>query len=284
MTEYDYSPEAHERYRATQTRISNWVDKVSQSTQQQAYAQSPSQFSHNPFDYHQSRSHPAHPHRYSHSQTNSRSNSFSRSHSRDQYYPQREPSRQRSHSYSNSRPQASRAYTFAQPFHSHSRTYAYALDHAPPPAPIPVPQPIPYSQLAPRRSRTLPPQPNNVVYDTPYGPGYVFIPPGGVPPQVRMHSAVRTPHSFLFCRVVWGLQHFFWLFLFWAGHADETGSATAQALIHQLRALGLILFGPLLVEVQAPAPDPEAAPEEEFLRSPFFIPLANALHFLFLHS
>lgn len=30
MTEYDYSPEAYERYLATQTRIANWVDKTEQ--------------------------------------------------------------------------------------------------------------------------------------------------------------------------------------------------------------------------------------------------------------
>lgn len=31
MTEYDYSPEAYERYLATQTRIANWVDKTEQN-------------------------------------------------------------------------------------------------------------------------------------------------------------------------------------------------------------------------------------------------------------
>jgi len=30
MTEYDYSPEAYERYRATQNRIANWVDNTEQ--------------------------------------------------------------------------------------------------------------------------------------------------------------------------------------------------------------------------------------------------------------
>ena len=30
MTEYDYSPEAYERYLATQTRIANWVEKTEQ--------------------------------------------------------------------------------------------------------------------------------------------------------------------------------------------------------------------------------------------------------------
>ena len=30
MTEYDYSPEAYERYNATQNRIANWVDKTEQ--------------------------------------------------------------------------------------------------------------------------------------------------------------------------------------------------------------------------------------------------------------
>jgi hypothetical protein len=191
MTEYDYSPEAHERYMATQTRISNWANNVSQSIPTQPPAVSPSQFSSHPSsDYYQSRSRPNYPNRYSHSQT--RSNSVTRSHSRDQYHVQREPSRQRSHSYSNSRPQASRAYTFSQPLYS--RTYAYALNQPPPPAPIPVPQPMPHSQLAPRRSRTLPPQSHNVVYtyDAPHGPTYVMMPPGGVPPHARMHPAV-TP-------------------------------------------------------------------------------------------
>ncbi|KAJ3494665.1 hypothetical protein NLJ89_g10758 [Agrocybe chaxingu] len=38
MTEYDYSPEAYQRYLATQTRIANWVDKTEQHRPQFQHA------------------------------------------------------------------------------------------------------------------------------------------------------------------------------------------------------------------------------------------------------
>ena len=195
MTEYDFSPEAYDRYMATQTRISNWVDNVTQSMQMP----SPSpQFSSGP---QQPRSRPTYSQQHTHSQTHSRSNSNSRSHSRErptQY--NRDYYRPRSHSHSNGRPQATRSYTIAHPIHS--RTYSYAMHQPPPPIPIPVPQPVPYLHPPPRRSRTLPTQQHHIVYhtyDAPRGGStYVIGPPvvGGIPPQLRMQNAVRTPHSF----------------------------------------------------------------------------------------
>jgi hypothetical protein len=196
MTEYDYSPEAYERYMATQTRISNWVNSVSQSMQ------TPSPSSRHSSDYHHSRSRPIYAPQQPHFQSQPRSNSLSRSQSRGHHQYHQEPSRPRSHSYSNSRPQASRFYS--QP--NHSRTYSYALNLPPPPAPIPVPQPVSHLHPVPRRSRTLPPQSQNVLhytYDAPRGgPTYVIVPPvGGGPHQIHMQSPVRTPHAFLFCRI-----------------------------------------------------------------------------------
>ncbi|KAI0294031.1 hypothetical protein B0F90DRAFT_1821624 [Multifurca ochricompacta] len=76
----------------------------------------------------------------------------------------------------------------------------------PAPCPHPIPQPIPYPHLAPRRSRTLPPQSQNVyyhTYDAPRGaPTYVIVPPvaGGGPQQLRMQSPLRTLGFFLFRR------------------------------------------------------------------------------------
>ncbi|KAI0272974.1 hypothetical protein BGY98DRAFT_144186 [Russula aff. rugulosa BPL654] len=159
MTEYDYSPEAYERYMATQTRISNWANKVSQSMEMPSPAipqQSPEQYP--------PRSRPS----YSqpHSQTHSRSNSASRSHTRGlpHYHREHTSYRPRSHSQSSSRPHATRSYTFAQPIHS--RTYSYALHQPPPPVPIHLPQPVPFLNPVPRRSQTLPTQPHQVVYHT----------------------------------------------------------------------------------------------------------------------
>jgi hypothetical protein len=199
MTEYDFSPEAYERHMATQTRISNWIDSVSQSTQMPA----PSIPKRSPDDY-QHRSRPS----YSqpHTQTHSRSNSVSRSHSRDRPYHYREPYRPRSHSQTSSRPHATRSYTFVQP--NHSRAYSYALNQPPPPPPIPLPPPVPHLHPAPRRSRTLPTQPHHVVYhryDAPRGGPYVIGTPavGGIPPQIRMQNAVRIPNSFFFIRTAW---------------------------------------------------------------------------------
>lgn len=202
MTEYDYSPEAYDRYMATQTRISNWVDNVSQSMQ------TSSQFSQGPpSDPHRHRSRPSYSQQPSYSQ-HSRSNSASRSNSRDPHYYHREPTRQRSHSHSSSRPHGSRSYTYSQPLHS--RTYAYAMNHPQPPLPVPVPPPIPVPHPVPRRSRTLPPQPHNVVYHTydqqPRGAAsYVMIPQvyGGSTQQIRMQSAVRILFPFCFCRIPW---------------------------------------------------------------------------------
>jgi len=192
MTEYDYSPEAYERYMATKARISNWVDNVSQSMQTPSSHASSDQYRSRPL-YSQSQPH-SRSHSHSHSQ-HSRSNSASRTPSREHHYYHREPTRQRSHSYSSSRPHATRSFT--QPVHS--RTYSYAFNQLPPPAPIPLPPPpFPFTPLAPRRSRTLPPPPHNIVYhhyDVPRGGGsYVIIPPvyGGAPPQIRMQSSV-TP-------------------------------------------------------------------------------------------
>jgi hypothetical protein len=203
MTEYDYSPEAYERFMATQTRISKWANNVSQSTQVPPTPVIPQ---HSP-EYYQPRSRPS----YSqpHSQSHSRSNSISRSHSRERPHYNREYSsyRPRSHSQSSSRPHATRSHTFAQP--THSRTYSYALHHPPPPGPLPLPQPVPHLHPAPRRSRTLPNQPHQVVYhtyDAPRGgPTYVIgaSAVGGVPPQIRMHNAVRIPHSFFPIRKAW---------------------------------------------------------------------------------
>jgi hypothetical protein len=177
---------------ATQTRISKWANKVSQSMEMP----SPTIPQHHSPDHYQPRSRPS----YSqpHSQTHSRSNSVSRSHSRELPHYHREQSsyRPRSHSQSSSRPHATRSYTFAQP--THSRTYSYALNRPPPPMPMPLPPPVPYLHPAPRRSRTLPDQPHQVLYhkyDAPRGgPTYVIGAPGvgGVPPQIRMHNAV-TP-------------------------------------------------------------------------------------------
>jgi hypothetical protein len=184
---------------ATQQRISNWADNVSQSMHTTTTtSSSPNSSDHHP----QYRSRPHHSRQPSYSQ-HSRSNSASRSHPREPQFYQREPARQRSHSHSSSRPHAMRSHTFAQPVHS--RTYSYALNHPPPPVAIPVPPPIPLQHPLPRRSHTLPTQPHVVyhTYDAPRGgPTYVMAPPayGGVPPQVRMHSVVRTPHSFLFFR------------------------------------------------------------------------------------
>ena len=201
MTEYDYSPEAYERHMATQTRISNWADKVSQSIQMPSQAIPPYSS-----DHQQHRPRPTYSQQHTHSQTHSRSNSNSRSHSRERPPYHREQYRPRSHSHSSSRPHAPRSYT--QPIHS--RTYSYALHQPPPPVPIPVPQPGPFLHQAPRRSQTLPPQPHHVVYHHTYdaprgGPTYVIGPQivGGVPPQIRMQNAVRIPHSFFLIRMAW---------------------------------------------------------------------------------
>src|SRR5260370_38880549 len=126
------------------------------------------------------------------SKTHSRSNSISRTHSRDRPYYYREQYRPRSHSQSSSRPHATRSYTLVPP--NPSRAYSYALNQPPPPPPILLPQPVPHLHPAPRRSRTLPNQPHNVVYhryDAPRGgPTYVIGTPavGGIPPQIRMQS------------------------------------------------------------------------------------------------
>jgi hypothetical protein len=200
MTEYDFSPEAYERHIATQNRISNWIDSVSQHTMQ-----TPNTSSRHSSEHQQNRSRPPYHHQHSHSQSQSRSNSLSRSQSRGNYHYHQEPSRPRSHSYSNSRPQPARIYSAPQPLYS--RTYSYAMGLPPPPAPVPVPQPISYLHPAPRRSRTLPPQSQNVfyrTYDAPRGgPTYVIVPPAvsGGPHQIHVQSPVRTPHAFLFCRM-----------------------------------------------------------------------------------
>ncbi len=47
MTEYDFSPEAYERYMATQTRVSNWIDTSTNSTQMPSPATPPLDDSHN---------------------------------------------------------------------------------------------------------------------------------------------------------------------------------------------------------------------------------------------
>jgi hypothetical protein len=221
MTEYDYSPEAYERYMATQSRISNWIDTVSQSTQtpsptsRQSYDHHPHQqqyqrHSRPTYPQHYSQQYPQ-PHTHSNSQTHSRSNSLSRNHSRTRHQQYQDPSRPRSYSQTGSRPQVVHLHTAPPPPpplppHPHSRTYSYAMNQPPLPAPIPVPQPAPYQNLAPRRSRTLPPQSQNVVYQT-YdaprgGPTYVIVPPiiGGGPhgQQFRMQSPVRILFPFLF--------------------------------------------------------------------------------------
>ena len=191
---------------ATQTRISNWIDSVSQSMQ------TPSPSSRHSSDYNQYHSRHTYPHQ--HNQSHSRSNSLSRSHSRGNYHHPQEPSRPRSNSYSNSRPQATRFYSTPQ--HNQSRTYTYALNLPPPPAPIPVPQPHTYPYPAPRRSRTLPPQPQNMVYRT-YDPprgghAYVIAPAmGGGPPQIHMQSSVRTPDAVVFYRMTWCADHHLFL-------------------------------------------------------------------------
>jgi hypothetical protein len=239
MTEYDYSPEAFERHMATQTRISNWIDNVSNSMQ------TPSPTSRHSYDHHhqqqqhqqqhqyQRHSRPTYPqqqqqqhysqhypqqHTHSNSHSHSRSNSLTRSRSRSRHQPQQqqqqhyqEPSsRPRSYSQTGSRPQAVHSHTAPipppppPPHPVHSRTYSYAMNGGPPlPGPIPVPQPVPYPHLAPRRSRTLPPQSQNVVYHTyPYDPRagpphYVIVPPviGGGPHGQRQ-SPVRISSSF----------------------------------------------------------------------------------------
>ncbi|KAF8266341.1 hypothetical protein EI94DRAFT_1733338 [Lactarius quietus] len=161
MTEYDYSPEAYERYMATQTRISNWIDNQ----------------------------HPYQP-------------QYQR-HSRPPYPPQQYPQQQQQ-PYPNNTPtrtpipRHTRAPTRSPslPVHAHTPRPAAHVTR-PPPAPHalahilvrdePAPttrshtraQPVPYPQLAPRRSRTLPPQSQNVVYHT-YeaprgGPTYVIL-------------------------------------------------------------------------------------------------------------
>lgn len=199
---------------ATQTRISNWIDNVSHSMQ------TPSPTSRHSYEHHpqqqqyQRHSRPTYsqqypqqypqPHAHSNSQTHSRSNSLSRNHSRTRHQIYQEPSRPRSYSQTGSRPQAVHAHSVPPPpphLHPvHSRTYSYAMNQPPLPTPIPVPQPAPYPNLAPRRSRTLPPQSQNVVYqtyDAPRGsPTYVIVPPniGGGPhgQQIRMQSPVRV--------------------------------------------------------------------------------------------
>jgi hypothetical protein len=237
---------------ATQTRISKWANKVSQSMEMP----SPTIPQHHSPDHYQPRSRPS----YSqpHSQTHSRSNSVSRSHSRELPHYHREQSsyRPRSHSQSSSRPHATRSYTFAQP--THSRTYSYALNRPPPPMPMPLPPPVPYLHPAPRRSRTLPDQPHQVLYhkyDAPRGgPTYVIGAPGvgGVPPQIRMHNAVRIPHSFFPIRMAWVLTTFSCCRLFLVGHADETVPTTAaQAPVYEFRTVGVFLYRPL-AKIQAP--------------------------------
>ncbi|KAH9991873.1 hypothetical protein BJV77DRAFT_962552 [Russula vinacea] len=231
MTEYDFSPEAYDRYMATQTRISNWVDNVTQSMQMP----SPSpQFSSGP---QQPRSRPAYSQQHTHSQTHSRSNSNSRSHSRErptQY--NRDYYRPRSHSHSNGRPQATRSYTIAHPIHS--RTYSYAMHQPPPPIPIPVPQPVPYLHPPPRRSRTLPTQQHHIVYHT--------------------YDAPRGGSTYVIGPPVVG------------GYADETVPATTQAPVYELRTLGVFLFW-LLAKVQAPttkeAPEKEQLLSSPFIMS-----------------
>ncbi|KAI0287373.1 hypothetical protein BC826DRAFT_1044925 [Russula brevipes] len=191
MTEYDYSPEAYDRYMATRTRISNWVDDVSHHSKE-----TPSQFSSpTSSDHHRYGPPPAYPQQHPHSRTHSRSNSSSRPHSHEQYFYNRESSRPRSRSQTNARPQASRSYT-TQPMHS--RTYSYAMNQPPPPVPMLMQQPpLRYPYPAPRRSQTLP-HPHNVMYQSPHGgSGYVIVPPAvaGAPAQIRMQSAVRILHS-----------------------------------------------------------------------------------------
>ena len=233
MTEYDYSPEAYERYMATQTRISNWIDTVSQSMQTPSPSSRQSYDHHHPHQHqYQRHSRPTYPqqqqqhypqqypqqhtHSNTHSQTHSRSNSLTRSRSRthhQQHY--QEPPRPRSYSQTGSRPQAVHSHTAPippPPPPPHSRTYSYAMNQPPLPAPIPVPQPISYPHLAPRRSRTLPPQSQNVIYHT-YeaprgGPTYVIVPPvnGGGPHG--HHLRVQSPVSILFLPYI-----FFPLFL-----------------------------------------------------------------------
>jgi hypothetical protein len=231
---------------ATQQRISNWVDSVSQSMSAPTTPSSS--------DHQQYRSRPPYTRPPSHSQ-HSRSNSASRSHSREPQFYQREPMRQRSHSHSSSRPHPVRSHSYAQPVHS--RTYSYAVNLPPPPVPFPVPPPVPLHHPVPSRSRTLPPPGHNIVYhryDAPHGgPTYVIVPPvyGGAPPQVRMHSAVRIFHSFLFSPKSVALTSFFLLFfvlfcclVLLAGHANKTVTAATQALVYEFRTLELFLLGP----------------------------------------
>lgn len=268
MTEYDYSPEAYERFMATQTRISNWIDNVSQSMQtpsptsrhsydhhhshhpqQQQSQYQPQRHSSRPIysqsypQHHQQQQQPQqHTHSNSHSQTHSRTNSLSRRSSRTRHQPQQQhyqdPTRPRSYSQTGGRPQAVHSHTAPippPPPPMHSRTYSYAMNQPGPPlpgpiGPIPVPPPVPYPHMAPRRSRTLPPQTQNVVYhtyDAPRGgPTYVMVPPGygGVPQgqQYRMPSPVRI----FFSPIVYSLLVDFFFFLPRLDGTDEKATTT----------------------------------------------------------
>ena len=263
---------------ATQTRISNWVDTVSQSTQPG------SQFSHPPSD-HRHRSRPPYSQQPSHSQ-HSRSNSASRSNSHEPHHYRREPTRQRSHSHSSSRPQGSRSYSYSQPVHS--RTYAYAMNYPPPPVPIAVPPPVPLPHPVPRRSRTLPPQPHNVVYHT-YDPqprgtaSYVMLPQvyGGAPQQMRMQSSVRILFSFLSLPNTVALTRMFFVIFFLFGRSRRRNGRSRYSSAY-LQALD-----PGALPLRAPHQSPSihlkgGTGEGVVTEVAVFGPLPVRCHFLFL--
>ena len=102
-----------------------------------------------------------------HFQTHSRSNSVSRSHSRPRAF-------KLSATFSLAIQFATTCNKVLYLRPAHSLPYLFiCFTPSPPPMPIPFPQPVPHLHPAPRRSRTLPNQPHQIVYhtyDAPRGP------------------------------------------------------------------------------------------------------------------
>jgi hypothetical protein len=108
--------------------------------------------------------------------------------------------RPRSHSQSSSRLHATRSYTFVQP--THSRTYSYAL-HYPPATgahPTSTSSATSFTDASHPATSSCVARTTHRVWGT-----YVIGAPavGGVPPQIRMHNAVRIPHSLIPIRMAW---------------------------------------------------------------------------------
>lgn len=199
MTEYDYSPEAFEKYLATQSRIARWVDKTNQHQPRNPFTAATPTVPDVPLpgdDYrsrahgpppstqtrHRSASHSASTTRPSHSRHHTspgpRDDYHSSSTSRHSSHHDRDRDRHHHHR-SSSRHDRDRGYRSSptSPVTSPTRSHpAYV-----------IPQPQSQPQYSPRhqpvRSQTSPgvvyPHPKNPIV-IPYGAGgYVVVPPGG---------------------------------------------------------------------------------------------------------